>query len=106
MTKRIATRAISVLRVILVYTQTTYRWGAVSRPVSGDGGMMISTNLIRLAEVSRSVGLPRSTIYALIAKGQFPRPIKLSERSSAGRTDELEAWVEARTKASRPEPAR
>jgi prophage regulatory protein len=65
--------------------------------------MMISTNLIRLAEVSRSVGLPRSTIYALIAKGQFPRPIKLSERSSAWRSDELEAWVEARTKASRPD---
>ena len=66
---------------------------------------MISTQLIRLAEVSKSVGLPRSTIYALIAKGQFPRPIKLSERSSGWRSDELEAWVEARTRASRPERA-
>jgi len=65
----------------------------------------MSTRLVRLTEVSRYTGLPRSTIYAMISRGQFPRPIKLSERTSAWGSDELDQWVEARTKASRAEPA-
>jgi prophage regulatory protein len=61
----------------------------------------MTTRLIRLPEVSRLTGLPPSTIYAMIAKGRFPGAIKLSERSSAWRSDELDSWVEERTKASR-----
>jgi prophage regulatory protein len=63
------------------------------------------TRLMRLPEVAQLTGLPRSTIYAMVAKGLFPKPIKLSERSSAWRSDELDQFVEARTRASRPEPA-
>ena len=65
----------------------------------------MTTRLMRLPEVVRFTGLPRSTIYAMVAKGLFPAPIKLSERTSAWRSDELEQWVEARTKASRSEAA-
>jgi prophage regulatory protein len=59
------------------------------------------TRFLRLPDVARLTGLPRSTIYAMVAKGGFPTPIKLSERSSAWRSDELEQWVEERTRASR-----
>jgi prophage regulatory protein len=65
----------------------------------------MTTRLVRLPEVSRLTGLPPSTIYAMIAKGRFPRGIKLSERSSAWRSDELEEWIEDRTRASRPDEA-
>jgi prophage regulatory protein len=58
--------------------------------------------LIRLAEVTKQVGIPTSTIYAMVRTGRFPAPVKLSERSSAWREDELAQWVDARTKASRP----
>jgi prophage regulatory protein len=65
----------------------------------------MTTRLVRLPEVSRLTGLPPSTMYAMIAKGSFPSPIKLSERSSAWRSDELDQWVEARTRASRSQAA-
>jgi prophage regulatory protein len=65
----------------------------------------MTTRLMRLGDVARFTGLPRSTIYAMAAKGLFPKPIKLSERTSAWRSDELDQWVEARTKASRSEAA-
>ena len=35
--------------------------------------------LIRLPEVMQRVGLSNSHIYALQARGQFPKPIKLIE---------------------------
>ncbi len=62
------------------------------------------TRLMRLPEVLQYTGLPRSTVYAMMRKG-FPKPVKLSERSSAWRSDEIQAWIEARTRASRPELA-
>jgi len=65
----------------------------------------MSTRFIRLHEVVQVTGLPKSTIYAFARKGLFPQPVKLSERASAWRSDELEQWIEARTKASRTEAA-
>lgn len=35
-------------------------------------------------------------MYALIQKGEFPKPIKLSERSSAWLESEVQAWIDAR----------
>jgi prophage regulatory protein len=61
----------------------------------------MTTRLMRLAEVAKMTGLPRSSIYAMIAKG-FPAPIKLSERASAWRWDEISDWIEERTRQSRP----
>ncbi len=63
------------------------------------------TRLMRLPEVLQFTGLPRSTVYAMTNKGNFPKPVKLSERSSAWRSDEIQAWIESRTAASRPEVA-
>jgi prophage regulatory protein len=60
--------------------------------------------LLRLPDVCAMTGLPRVTVYAWARLERFPRPIKLGERSSAWRLDEVERWVEERTKASRSEP--
>jgi prophage regulatory protein len=61
--------------------------------------------LMRLPQVVKHTGLPKSTIYFLAARSRFPKPIKLSERISAWRVDDVEKWIEARTTASRPEMA-
>ncbi|MEC8072560.1 MAG: AlpA family phage regulatory protein, partial [Pseudomonadota bacterium] len=37
--------------------------------------------VLRIFEVSDRTGLPRSSIYAKIQAGDFPRPIKLGPRS-------------------------
>jgi prophage regulatory protein len=55
--------------------------------------------LLRIGEVVKVAGMPRSSIYALVATGQFPGPLKISTRSSAWRLDEIEAWIAERTAA-------
>jgi len=50
--------------------------------------------LIRIKTVIEITTLSVPTIYRLIAKGQFPKQIKLSERSSAWFTDEIYTWLE------------
>lgn len=52
--------------------------------------------LIRLREVMRKTGLSRSYVYALAQKGQFPKPVKLSERSSAWIESEVQNWIDER----------
>jgi len=50
--------------------------------------------LIRIKTVIEITTLSVPTIYRLMAKGQFPKQIKLSERSSAWFTDEIYTWLE------------
>ena len=52
--------------------------------------------ILRRAEVERSTGLPRSTIYELIARGTFPRPIQISARAVGWLESEVADWQKAR----------
>ncbi len=52
--------------------------------------------LIRLKQVMDNTGLSRSYVYALAQKGQFPKPVKLSERSSAWIESEILTWIDER----------
>ena len=52
--------------------------------------------LLKLKDVIATTGLSRSYIYALAQQGAFPKPIKLSERSSAWVEAEVAAWIEGR----------
>lgn len=52
--------------------------------------------LIRLPQVQGIVPYSRSTIYSLIASGDFPAPVKLGPRASAWVQTEVEAWAASR----------
>lgn len=52
--------------------------------------------LLRLPAVVQRTGLPRSTLYRLCRLGRFPRPTKLSERSSAWSASEVDQWLSDR----------
>lgn len=52
--------------------------------------------LLKMPEVLTLTGLSRSHLYALAQGGGFPKPVKLSERSSAWVESEVEGWIEAR----------
>lgn len=52
--------------------------------------------LARLPEVMRATGLPRSTIYKLMAAGDFPASIRLAPRAMAWRLAEVHAWISQR----------
>jgi prophage regulatory protein len=63
-----------------------------------------AARLIRVDQVLKLSAMPKSSLYAAIAAGKFPAPIKLSERSSAWVLAEVEQWVEQRIALSRPAP--
>ncbi|QVL46681.1 MAG: AlpA family transcriptional regulator [Thiocapsa sp.] len=52
----------------------------------------MTRQFLRLPQVEGRTGLKKSTIYKLIALGQFPPPIKLSPRASAWPSDEVDDW--------------
>lgn len=57
--------------------------------------------VLRMPSVLERVGLGRSTLYAMIARNEFPTPVRLGIRCSGWIASEVDAWIEARTAASR-----
>jgi len=57
--------------------------------------------LSRLPSVIRRCGLSRSSIYAMVARGEFPAPIKIGSRSVAFIDREVDCWIADRVAASR-----
>lgn len=55
--------------------------------------------ILRRHDVERATGLPRSTIYAKIASGEFPKPIQLSARAVGWLENEIIDWQTARINA-------
>lgn len=51
---------------------------------------------LRLKEVQARVGLSRSSIYASISNGSFPKQLRIGARAVAWRSDDIAAWIEAR----------
>ena len=55
---------------------------------------MLKFQLVKLPEVREMTTFSSATIYRLISKGEFPKQIKLSERSSGWLLDEISAWLD------------
>ena len=51
----------------------------------------------RLPIVQSRTGLSRSTIYAYISQGKFPKPIHLGARSVGWLSTDIDAWIESLT---------
>lgn len=49
--------------------------------------------LIRLKEVMERVQLSKSTIYKMMANGEFPHKLSLGERASAWVEHEVDEWI-------------
>jgi len=56
--------------------------------------------IFRRPEVESLTGLSCSTIYRLMNKGEFPRPVRLSANSVGWLESDLEQWLEQRIAAS------
>lgn len=55
--------------------------------------------LLRLPEVREFTRRSTTRIYADMAAGRFPRPIRIGERAVAWRRCDLEAWLQERIEA-------
>ncbi|KIC47554.1 hypothetical protein RA28_03095 [Ruegeria sp. ANG-S4] len=52
--------------------------------------------VLRRKEVEAVTGLSRSTIYAMIAEGEFPQSIKLGKRAVGWTETSIKSWLDAR----------
>lgn len=57
------------------------------------------SNILRLKDVSNRCGFSRSTVYRLIQQAGFPKPIKLTVRSSGWLESDINQWIDNRIKA-------
>ena len=55
----------------------------------------------RLPETLAQVGLGKTQLYALVARGEFPRPICLSGRAVAWERGQVQEWMRARMEGGR-----
>ena len=52
--------------------------------------------ILRRPEVEKLTGIPRSTLYAKIAVGDFPAPIKIGHRAVGWLEIEVHNWLDSR----------
>ena len=53
----------------------------------------MNCQIFRIKTVCDITGLHKSTVYAKMLNGKFPRPIKLGRRAVGWKSDELQAWI-------------
>lgn len=52
--------------------------------------------MLKCPSVKEATGLSKSHLYALIRRGDFPAPLKLSARAVAWRESDVMAWLDSR----------
>jgi prophage regulatory protein len=57
--------------------------------------------ILRLNQVEKVVGLKHSTIYDMVDRGTFPKPIHLTQRAVGWLSHEVQGWLNDRIAASR-----
>jgi prophage regulatory protein len=57
----------------------------------------MTQRILRRPEVEAYTGLSRSTIYAMIADGAFPKPVRLGKRAVGWPEATIIEWLDARS---------
>lgn len=63
----------------------------------------IPSEVIRLHDLPKLIGLSRATIYRMISQGNFVPVIHLTSQSRGVRRGDIERWIEERIKSPHPE---
>lgn len=50
--------------------------------------------LLRRHQLEANLGISRSTIYQMMASGEFPKPLKIGRRAVGWRVEDIEKWLE------------
>ena len=56
----------------------------------------LSIRLLRLRDVISTVGMKRSWVLQKVKEGNFPKPIKMSNRANAWSESDIIEWIERR----------
>jgi prophage regulatory protein len=60
----------------------------------------MGSTILRRPQVEQATGLSRSTLYAMMADGAFPKPVKLGKRAVGWRASDIAAWLESRSESA------
>ena len=52
--------------------------------------------LLRRRQVEDMTGMSRASIYRLMHKGEFPRPVKVGSTAVRWKESDIAAWIESR----------
>ena len=52
--------------------------------------------IIRMPHVIKMIGVSRAHLYALMSRGEFPRPISIGKRAVGWVATDIEEWIAAR----------
>jgi len=55
--------------------------------------------VLKINEVVELTSIPRSSIYFLIKKGKFPKPLRLSDRRIGGLYEDIINWLRKKKEA-------
>ena len=58
--------------------------------------MNVQQEFIRLDKVKEITSLSKSTIYRLIAEGEFPRQIQIGKRAVVWVRSDIQAWLSSK----------
>jgi prophage regulatory protein len=53
--------------------------------------------IYRRPDVEKLIGLSRSTLYAMMAEGAFPKPVKLGKRAVGWHERDVRDWLNSRS---------
>ena len=56
-----------------------------------------SHTILRRRQVEARVGLSRSTLYAMIRRGEFPAPVRLTRFAVGWKESDIDDWLASRT---------
>jgi prophage regulatory protein len=48
---------------------------------------------LRVAALAPRLGISKNTIWRLVREGKFPKPVKLSEKVTVWKADDVLAWL-------------
>lgn len=60
---------------------------------------------INIRQVAEKVSLGKSTIYRMVADGDFPKPFSLGANRTAWLEEDIDAWLATKAGRSIPQPA-
>lgn len=59
-------------------------------------GQLVAERHLRRPAVEAATGLSRSSIYAMMDRGDFPRPVRIGKRAVAWSQSAIDAWLAER----------
>ena len=67
---------------------------------------VVEKRALNLEEVLGLVSLSSATVYRMMSRGEFPRPVRVGRRAARWRSDEVDEWLASRPYTAPESPGR